>query len=568
MKTNLSRLLQLIIFAAIIFLSVMNLHAQVTVGSNIAPSPATLLELKSQQTAASVTAVTDAGNVTSATGGLLLPRVQLVDSKTLEPFIETSDDIWTNGDAPSLKLKLAGLLVYNITDNGSLKPGIYIWTGIEWTTFDTTVLPSSITGQPDPFTFYEKGTETPAALEFHADGPGIWTYQWYRMISTNVNFHGGEIIDASNASKDGFGSGYDSPLFTPKVCLGTTRNANNCGFYRYYCIATSTSGITFRSDISEVAVGCGAKNNQGEWITFMCYNLGAQHGITIDEQKKFSIDHSYHATTGVHTYITGEETVYGDLFQWGRIPDGHEKRTSLTLSYGYNNSMKTDSIVSGGYCSASDTQRRPAYQIKKTSPWYGKFITGTANWNPYQDTPATADQLWRAGRFIANDPCAHYKDDGFYVEFWHEDADETQPSSGVCSGANTAWKLPSPEEFGAIYKGGTISGNPNAATANTWFWNNGEITWGYPSGYNSLKKPAGYEIRPNNETTTLFLPASGYRHGGNASLRTQGSGTSYWSSRAMDGNAYTLNFSNNNIDPATLSSERINGYAIRCVKNI
>jgi hypothetical protein len=561
MKTNLSRLPQLIIFVAIIFLSVTNLHAQVTVGSNIAPSPATLLELKSQQTAASVTAVTDAGNVTSATGGLLLPRVQLVDSKTLEPFIKTSDDIWTNGDASSLKLKLAGLLIYNITDNGSLKPGIYIWTGIEWATFDTTVLPSSITGQPREFTFYEKGTETPAALEFHADGPGIWTYQWYRMISTNVNFHGGEKITASNAGNNGFGSGYDSPLFTPKVCLGTTRDARNCGFYRYYCIATSTSGVTFRSDIAEVAVGCGAKNNQGEWITFMCYNLGARHEITIDEQINYSISLSINATVGNHTYVAGEENVYGDTFQWGRIPDGHEDRQSPAEAYGI---MKKDSIVSGKYCSSTDQLRRPWYQVKKTSPWYGKFITsgGSSNydWNPYHDAPATADILWRATRFVPNDPCAHYRDDGSYVEFWHEGTDGINPGGEICDGAGTAWKLPTTEELGAIYRGGTISGASGTATANTWFWNNGGISYGSTTIY--FTKPAGYEIRPDNVITTLFLPAVGYRAYDNT-LFFQGAGGYYWTGSGV----YRMTFSSNNVNPGS-SGYRAMGYAIRCIKNI
>ena len=76
---------------AVLLTTVSSLSAQVTVGSDISPSRATLLELKSQQTVGTITAVTDAGNVTSTTGGFLLPRVKLVSTATLEPFITTTD---------------------------------------------------------------------------------------------------------------------------------------------------------------------------------------------------------------------------------------------------------------------------------------------------------------------------------------------------------------------------------------------------------------------------------------------------------------------------------------------
>jgi hypothetical protein len=68
MKTNLSRLPQLIIFAAITFLSITNLSAQVTVGSNIAPNKAALLDLKVKQDAATLGAAADDNNVTSESG--------------------------------------------------------------------------------------------------------------------------------------------------------------------------------------------------------------------------------------------------------------------------------------------------------------------------------------------------------------------------------------------------------------------------------------------------------------------------------------------------------------------
>lgn len=54
-------------------------------------------------------------------------------------------------------------------------------------------------------------------------------------------------------------------------------------------------------------------------FTFLAYNLGANAGLSIEEQMAYTpLDDNTDAT------------VYGDLYQWGRPTDGHEKRTSGT----------------------------------------------------------------------------------------------------------------------------------------------------------------------------------------------------------------------------------------------
>jgi uncharacterized protein (TIGR02145 family) len=564
MKTKHSRLPQCIIAAIIVstLTFVPRLSAQVTVGSDIAPNKATLLDLKMQQLSASVTAVTDEANVTSTSGGLLLPRVKLINISTLQPFIATDDPDYT----AEFKLRHAGLLVYNITSNGTLEPGIYIWTGIQWATYTTTVSPSSITEQPKPFTFYEKGSETPVALKFKVAGSGTWSYEWYRITGSNLHVRVGTKIDASNAGNNGYGSGYDTDSFTPKVCIGTTRNANNCNFYRYYCIAKSTSGAVFTSDIAEVAVGCGAKNNQGEWVSFMCYNLGAKHDISISEQINYKISHSRNMTSGLHTYVAGEENVYGATFQWGRIPDGHEKRNSLTQYYG--GIQKTD-IVSGYKCSAADYREHPWLQVGKSSTWYGKFITTiettSYNWNPHYNTLTYADILWQSGRDVRNDPCSHYKVDSTYVEFWHDGTADSDPGNGVCQDAGTAWRLPTSDEWGSIYKSGSLSGTSAAATANSWSWDDGGMT---TSGENyNFTRPGGFQIRPDNQTTTLFLPAGGHRHCSLGILNYQGTDGVYWSSTVTSTFAHDLLINKNSVQPG-YSDNRGYGLAVRCIKNI
>jgi len=103
-------------------------RAQVTIGSGIPPAKAALLEIKTQQP--------DADNVTSNTGGLGLPRVQLVDKYTLEPFIKKADPEWDTGTQEATKKGHAGLMVYNLRTNSStgqsFSEGIYVWDGAQW----------------------------------------------------------------------------------------------------------------------------------------------------------------------------------------------------------------------------------------------------------------------------------------------------------------------------------------------------------------------------------------------------------------------------------------------------
>jgi uncharacterized protein (TIGR02145 family) len=468
------------------------------------------------------------------------------------PFIPDNDP-----DLAELKIKLTGLVVYNIATagNGALYPGLYIWNGTEWTTSQANPASFAITAQPKAFTFYEQGTEGADQLTFGvAGGASPHTFQWYQLVSNNVHVRVGVPVTE--------GTDYDKASYRPtQVLKGTTRNANNTGFYRFYCVAKDANGVELTSDVAEVAVGCGAKTKEGKWMSFMCFNLGALNTSTIASQKDYAIGSFTNDSYGVHTYITNEEDVYGDLFQWGRIADGHEDRNTTTNPGVAISGLTADSIVSGSRCqTTSDNDApRPYYQIKKATKWYGKFIKGVGtatnyNWNPVS---SVADALWRTSRFVQNDPCAHYKStDGgsYYQEFWHEGTNNTSAGIEACTDAGTAWRIPTQSEWGELYRGGTIFGAPADAEANTWFWNK------------TAAKPHGFELRPDAVTTTLFLPACGYRNNANGSLYYQGSSANYWSSTVAGTNAYNLSFNNGSVNP-TYSYYRSRGFAIRCIKN-
>ncbi|MDH6355621.1 uncharacterized protein (TIGR02145 family) [Dysgonomonas sp. PH5-45] len=544
------------------------LHGQVTIGSDLVPMRAALLDLKAQEPDVNDNYAT----VAAGHGGLLLPRVRLEDITILEPFYEANNTDFIN-NTNSLKQRLVGLTVYNLTDNSSnesitdpnkkcLSPGVYTWNGITWATSKVDLSASAnIITQPKAFTFYENivnvGDIDP--LEFSLKDPDSWTYQWYQIVSNNLHVKIGTAIDESGVNTVG-GSESQTHTFTPTGIkkdhgLGTTRNAKNTGIYKFYCEATKTvegKTVTITSDIAEVAVGCGAKTVNGEWLSFMCFNLGAKNNSTIEGQKNYSdadydLIYPFTNTGGSHTYKTGEEKLYGSYFQWGRIADGHEKPNSAT--HGYSSGVV---IADGILCSASESDApRPWQQVKKETDAYGKFITGGPNTNWLSIQQANADQLWRTGRFVSNDPCAHYKEDGNFLDIWGAEA---------CSDAGTGWRTPTRDEWCSIYRGSSPSGGPSQATANKWIWYGGTIS------NDKVEGSGGYEIKPDWETPTLVLPASGGRnHGGG--LHRQDQNGYYWSSTVYStGRAYYLAFFNGSINAAA-DFERSRGLALRCIKD-
>ena len=98
------------------------------------------------------------------------------------------------------------------------------------------------------------------------------------------------------------------------------------------------------------------------WITFMCYNLGADSTMTIEQQMAYESSGNTDAT------------VYGDCYQWGRPADGHQLRTSGTTT------MRA----------TTDTPNHPDFIITPTPP---------DNWHTHQN-----DTLWNSTK-TANDPC-------------------------------------------------------------------------------------------------------------------------------------------------------------------
>ena len=124
------RKLTLLLLCLLMMTGMGKLSAQVTVGSDVEPEKAALLELKDQEA--------DADNVTSTTGGMLLPRVKLERRTELNPFI--------GGASDDVKRLHTGLMVFNLeeVEDEELSIGINYWDGKKWNPLIAKEVPKAV----------------------------------------------------------------------------------------------------------------------------------------------------------------------------------------------------------------------------------------------------------------------------------------------------------------------------------------------------------------------------------------------------------------------------------------
>ena len=283
------------------------------------------------------------------------------------------------------------------------------------------------------------------------------------------------VLELVAQYKSGEYGGFRLPQLTTaqRDALGVTATDTECLGLMIYnltsaCVETwnGTKWLSFCGDsgfAQGVVMGAG-----GTKLKFMSYNLGAA-----DVVKNMTADQQ-----AAHT--TPEDT-YGDLYQWGRMADGHEKRTSPVIA---------------GPVSALDGNGQP------TGATIGSFIAN--GWPPYDWRTPQDPTLWGVPKTV-QDPC---------------------PSG---------WRVPTNAEWDAVVLNNTLT-------------------------LQSSPVP-GYRISPDGgTTTTLFLPAAGFRWNFNYGPFL-GVGTSgiYWSSSAGIELAFMLYRS------STGFSDRADGLSIRCV---
>jgi hypothetical protein len=119
---------KIMLFGLILFISTPIIKSQVTIGSSIDPVKGALLDLKTKDADASTNETVE-GN---KNGGVILPRVKLVNGSTLEPLIATDSNDWSPANQDQTKKAHTGMMVYNLTDTGDFLPGAYVWDGAQW----------------------------------------------------------------------------------------------------------------------------------------------------------------------------------------------------------------------------------------------------------------------------------------------------------------------------------------------------------------------------------------------------------------------------------------------------
>jgi uncharacterized protein (TIGR02145 family) len=286
------------------------------------------------------------------------------------------------------------------------------------------------------------------------------------------------------------------------------------------------------------------------YITFQCYNLGAEP-MRISEQLDYmanpNVNNKWRNTGGASAGTSGNFRVYGDLYQWGRRADGHQKRNAAAYSYGPYTGALTDGST-GGDLSVS--------QIPTDADCcYSKFIC----------SGSTEPRDWISG--------------GGHSTCWDGVGSYNPPPANPIKLTNgndpcpDGWRVPTRDEWRSIVLGigtgfdwsGMTAAGENG-TYNTWLpvagSTDGNISW-------NAEAPDGYIVYPitggSQTSPALFLPAAGYRyHTTGAWVYNSGSRGYYLSSTTT--NLLGFNFSSSYIQ--NINGDKSDGRSVRCVAEI
>jgi hypothetical protein len=419
MKT-LSKQKLLTIFAAII-MSVAPLAAQVTIGAGEKPAKGALLDLKDHSTP---------GDKTTATKGLLLPKVNLTNLKPAS----AADLPASIGNPTTESWNLEdhiGLVVFNIKppDQCASEPipvGSFVWSGTEWEfmgKLPEEAIASGVTKHPAKPGVYEEF--------YYADfGPtaGIWmttnltawayddgsTHSENRPL-TGPNANAGSPIPYNTAYWS-----YPKPAgtVTPGEAAPQTWDSRQGLLYTWDAATAGKGGSDGRGNIYNTSGGTWGNNESGypegtgtqqqEQIQGICpdgWHLPSDWEWTELERAIISNKSSYSsAATSTGTTLTDEltNTTYG---VWQPTPgtNGILNWRGLTTSYGHGNAMKSPCPVPSSPITTTSGLSKPVKQNGFEALLAGFAKNGSANfygsrgywWSASSDSSAGA---W--GRYV------------------------------------------------------------------------------------------------------------------------------------------------------------------------
>jgi hypothetical protein len=403
-----------------------------------------------------------------------------------------------------------GTLVYNLTDipGTDITEGVYFTNGNAWfplltegETSSEVTSPIVIIQQPE-FIWLGADGSTVSSMGVQIQGAtDATTYQWYRREAN------GSAVELTG----------QNTLTLTNIQQGNYGIDTEGKVYQYFCVIIN--GTQYAMSQSGYAVyGIGARLANNGWLRFAPYNLGATaEGKVMSIAQQIAYQPKA-ANSGAANNAAYDPTVYGDWYQWGRAKDGHQLRTTPAADT-YDGLLSSADGLATSFLDPTTGQVTSGDAV-------GKFIQrngGTNDWRSYPETddnsavaPADAWTWGNPNEVTSNDPCR--------------------------AELGSTWRVPTVEEWSQI------------ADNNTWVWKIGGTGTG------------GYEIKTApGETTSLFLPANGYRHPNDGAFRNLNSQTRYWAS-STPGNTSAYNVTGNS-SSYNAKQGTVRGYAlgVRCV---
>jgi hypothetical protein len=379
-------------------------------------------------------------------------------------------------------------------------------------------------------------------------------------IGDNANPHEGAILDLTNSSN----LGLKLPIVTLQnaeylqvdgkpdtdqdlTATGMTVYSKNKfaldGIGIYVWDGNLWNGIATQGKVGDGTVFPVPVCSQGYIpdAVFAPYNLGANIA-KLDSIA--AADHISKTKAAIRCSVIDFAAVCGDLYQWGRIADGHEKLNSPTVTvsnatYDTATGQVTDVNHKGYFITNSNSASSADWHIPEKRNLWGNGIE--INVPTSSGVPGTDGQYYQSTEWQipANNPCPA----GFRVptqdEWEHIVNYDCDPADGFSP--STIMTISSDSRYYYMTNMGLTWVRVKDGKASSTSWSYGENTgWAV---YNTTVWDASAAAYKNGSTflyaaaapePMLFLPAAGFRDPSNGNIATGsggiGLGGSYWSS--------------------------------------
>ncbi|MDR1544086.1 MAG: hypothetical protein LBS50_06730 [Prevotellaceae bacterium] len=414
-----------------------------------------------------------------------------------------------------------------------------------------------------------------------------FSYQWY-MKFAGYDYHGNSLLNGP--AKDEVtdiivGANQSTYTFDPH----SNQKYTDPGTYYFYCKAfgfNSTSAPTTLVDsifirvedlydASRGSISSPTLITKEKWeADYVTAISTGQEGPMYFIPTNSSLPNLRVAHANLGSIATRDAGELGNLYQWLRNEDGHERRQYNGLYSNWGDLNDTIGFVSltypGPITINSVCISLPHFPEFACSPGYGQFIKHASNW-----VGTTINLTTKWGDVL--DPC-------------ESEFPLACNTTDLCAKRNALWRIPTgmgeTSDFAKLTTGQSIQlwgvppGNlPSCYVYTIPAMNTTIYRYGYGENkdYGSLTVVSKYPFSSENKHYVAIFPASGVRKGASGHLENVGEEGQYWSSEHYDSSgpgvnypgadhAYGFYFQNNHLATGHNHSIKSDGLCVRCVK--